>query len=76
MNNSPELQGRITRAAATYFKRRHWQIDTIHSDGEWYVYYAHLAPGPAREPVLIKHRVVESDGEFSVDGFVFELNDD
>ena len=75
MNNTPELKDCITRAAATYFKRRPWQIDTIHSDGEWYVYYAHLAQWPAREPVLIKHRVVESDGEFSVDGFVFELND-
>ncbi len=76
MNNSPELQGRITRAAATYFQRRPWQIDTIHSDGEWYVYYAHVAQWPAREPVLIKHKAIESNGEFSVDGFAFELNDD
>ena len=75
-DNTPELKDRITHAAATCFKRRLWQIDAIYSDGEWYVYYVHLAPGSAREPVLIKHRVVESDGEFSVDGFSFELNDD
>ena len=76
MDNTPELKDRITCVAVAYFKRRPWQIDTIHSDGEWYVYYAHVAQGPAREPVLIKRRVVESDGEFSVNGFIFELNDD